>query len=53
MPLKITKTIKTLDDIINICTYWKKQILGKTEEGKEILEEFKEESVIEVLSDYV
>ena len=53
MPTKTGKVIAKLTEIIQLCTYWRESIIGKTKEGLEILEEFKEEEIIEVLSDYV
>ena len=45
------KSIKTLNKIIQVCEAWKKHIVEKTEIGKELLVEFEEEGIIEVLSD--
>ena len=53
MPNKPRKCIKTLDKIIDICTSWKEHIVNKTEKGKDLLIEFEEEGVLEVLSDYL
>ena len=53
MPIKRTKSIRILNEIIEICTRWKQEILRNTEDGKELLKEFEEESIIEVLSDYI
>ena len=51
MPNKSRKSIKTLDKIIQVCEVWKDHITKKTEIGKELLVEFEEEGIIEVLSD--
>ena len=53
MTKKSRKSIKTLDGIIEICIYWKKQIVEKTDEGKKLLEEFEEEDILDVLSDMI
>ena len=47
------KAIAKLKEIINVCIYWKEQIIAKTEEGKKLLEEFEGEDILDVLSDYV
>ena len=51
MPNKSRKSIKTLDKIIKVCEAWKEHIEKDTEIGKELLVEFEEEGIIEVLSD--
>ena len=51
MPRKTFSSIETLDKIIEICTEWKRHIMEKTEIGKELLEEFEEEDIIDILSD--
>ena len=53
MPIKRTKSIRILNEIIEICTKWLQDISENNEDGKEILKEFEEESVVEVLSDYI
>ena len=53
MPSKRTKSIRILNEIIEICTKWLNDIQENNEDGIEILNEFEEESVVEVLSDYV
>ena len=40
-----------LDEIIQICSGWKKHIEEKTKVGKELLIEFEEEDIIDILSD--
>ena len=45
------KYIKTLEYIIKVCNRWKEQIEEKTEIGRELLIEFEEEGILEVLSD--
>ena len=51
MPRKAFNSIETLDKIIEICTEWKRHIIEKTETGMELLEEFEEDDIIEILSD--
>ena len=51
MPKKPVKSIKMLDEIIEICTSWKKHIVERTKIGKELLIEFEEEDIIDILSD--
>ena len=53
MPIKRTKSIRILNEIIEICTKWLHDIRENNVDGKEILKEFEEESVVEVLSDYI
>ena len=53
MPIKRTKSIRILNEIIEICTKWLHDIRENNPDGKEILKEFEEESVVEVLSDYI
>ena len=53
MPLKRTKSIKILKEIIKVCSVWLHDITENNEDGKAMLLEFEEESVIEVLSDYI
>ena len=53
MTKKSRKAIEKLKEIIDVCIYWKEQILEKTEEGKKLLEEFEGEDILDVLSDYV
>ena len=53
MTKKSRKAISKLKEIIDVCIYWKEQILEKTEKGNEILEEFEGEDILDVLSDYV
>ena len=53
MPSESRKYIKTLEYIIKVCNRWKEHIEEKTEIGKELLVEFKEEGILEVLSDLV
>ena len=45
------KVVKKLDKIIEICTRWKKHIIEKTSVGEELLLEFEEEDIIDILSD--
>ena len=47
------KVIKKLNQIIEVCIYWKEKIAYDTEEGKKLLEEFEGEDILDVLSDYV
>ena len=49
MRRKAFSSIETLDKIIEICTEWKRHIEEKTEIGKELLEEFEEDDILEVL----
>ena len=51
MPRKAFNSIETLDKIIEICTEWKRHIMEKTETGMELIEEFEEEDIIDILSD--
>ena len=45
------KVVKKLTKIIEICTRWKNEIIQKTSVGEELLLEFKEEDIIDILSD--
>ena len=51
MPRKAFSSIETLDKIIEICTKWKRHIEEKTETGIELIEEFEEEDILEILLD--
>ena len=53
MPNESRKYVRTLEYIIKVCNRWKEHIEEKTEIGKELLVEFKEEGILEVLSDLV
>ena len=53
MPIERRKYIKTLEYIIKVCERWKEHIEGKTDIGKELLIEFEEEGILEVLSDLI
>ena len=53
MPHKPRKYIKTLEEIIEVCNRWKEHIEDKTEKGKDLLIEFEEEGILEVLSDFL
>ena len=50
---KPRKYVKTLQEIIDVCNRWIEHIEGKTEKGKELLIEFEEEGILEVLSDFL
>ena len=45
------KVVCKLDKIIEICIRWKRYIIEKTSIGEELLLEFKEEDIIDILSD--
>ena len=53
MPSESRKYIRTLEYIIKVCNRWKEHIEEKTEIGKELLVEFREEGILEVLSDLI
>ena len=53
MPNKSRKHVRTLEYIIKVCNRWIEQLEAKTELSKELLEEFEEEGILEVLSDLV
>ena len=53
MPSESRKYIKTLENIIKVCNRWKEHIEEKTEKGKDLLVEFEEEGILEVLSDFL
>ena len=53
MTKKSRKVIAKLEEIIDVCIYWKEKIIEKTDEGKKLLEEFEGEDILDVLSDYV
>ena len=50
MPRKAIN-IEILKEIIEICTEWLRHIEEKTETGIELIREFEEEDIIDVLSD--
>ena len=45
------KVVSKLNTIIKICTRWKREIMEKTSVGEELLLEFEEEDIIDILSD--
>ena len=47
------KYIRTLEYIIKVCQRWKDQIEDESDLGRELLLEFEEEGVLEVLSSLV
>ena len=51
MPRKAFNSIETLKKIIEICTEWLGHIEKKTEIGIELIEEFEDEDIIDILSD--
>ena len=52
MPIrKAFNSIETLKKIIEICTKWLGHIEEKTETGIELIKEFEEEDIIDILSD--
>ena len=45
------RVVCKLNKIIEICSRWKKHIIEKTSVGEELLLEFEEEDIIDILSD--
>ena len=50
---KPTRYIKTLQEIIDLCDRFIEHIKDKTDMGKDLLIDFEEEGVLEVISDYL